>query len=212
MLTLYDYFRSSACFRVRIALNLKGLEYNAIPIHLLNNGGEQFSEDYEKINPQHLVPALVDNQKIITQSIAIIEYLDDVHPKTPLLPKEAYLKALVRSFAFSIACDTHPLNNLRVLKYLQSQLKITEEQKTTWCQHWIHQSFQALETRLAINEQTPFCFGNAPTLADICLIPQMYNARRVALDLSAYPNLLRIETNCKELTEFTDAFPKEPVT
>src|SRR3990167_8803335 len=141
MLKLYDYFRSSAAFRVRIALNLKQLDYQVIPIHLVNHGGEQFSETYTKINPQHLVPSLQDDDLILTQSLAIIEYLDEKYPLPPLLPEDSYSKALVRAFALVIAADIHPLNNLRVLNYLTREFKITEEQKSQWYQTWIGKGF-----------------------------------------------------------------------
>lgn len=210
MLKLYDYFRSSACFRVRIALNLKGLDFQVIPIHLVNNDGEQFSEHYQKINPQSLVPALEDSGKVITQSLAIIEYLDDAYPVSPLLPKNAYEKALVRAFALSIAADIHPLNNLRVLKYLRHTLNISEDEKTAWYQHWIKQGLSALEKQImSHNISGQFCFGNKPTLADICLVPQMYNARRFSCDISAYPNLVRIDENCQSHPAFIKAWPTE---
>lgn len=213
MLKLYDYFRSSASFRVRIAMNLKGLEYQAIPVHLVNNGGEQLSESYKLINPQSLVPALQENEKIITQSLAIIEYLDETHPSPALLPIDSYKKALVRSFALTIAADTHPLNNLRVLKYLTSELNITEEQKTQWYQHWMASGFAALEKQLTIhNDSADFCFGNELTLADICLVPHMYNARRFSCDLSQYPTLVRIDDNCQTVPAVINAWPNETVT
>lgn len=213
MLKLYDYFRSSACYRVRIALNIKNVTFEMIPIHLVNNGGEQFSPSYQGINPQSLVPSLQDGTKVLTQSLAIIEYLDEIHPTPALLPKSAYEKALVRSFALTIAADIHPLNNLRVLKYLTNDLKISEEQKTQWYQDWIAKGFAALEQRLAtLNMSGDFCFGNQPTLADICLVPQMYNARRFNCDLAAFPTLVTIDANCRKLTAFTNAEPRETVT
>lgn len=212
MFKLYDYFRSSACFRVRIALNLKKIPFETIPIHLLHNGGEQFSEAYTKINPQALVPTFVDHQRILTQSLAIIEYLDDIDQAVPLLPTDPYQKALVRSFALSIAADIHPLNNLRVLTFLKTQLNITEEQKSNWYQHWISVGLSALEKQAMIHAtQHSFCFGNTPTLADICLIPQMYNAKRFGCDLKPYPRLIDIDAYCQTLPEFTDAYPIESV-
>lgn len=209
MLILYDYYRSSACFRVRIALNLKGLDYQPIPVHLTNDGGEQNSEAYQKLNPQSLVPLLLNGKKLLTQSLAIIEYIDELHPLPALLPKDPYEKALVRAFAFSIAADIHPLNNLRVLKYLTNELHISEEQKNKWYQHWVCKGLHALEKELAnYNLTGEFCFGDKPTLADICLIPQLYNARRYACSLEEMPTLVRIETNCKKYPAFIDAYPE----
>ncbi len=210
MLKLYHYYRSSASFRVRIALNLKQLNYTDVPVHLVKQGGEQFSADYQAINPQSLVPALEDGNKIITQSLAIIEYLDELHPVPKLLPDDSYQKALVRSFALAIAADTHPLNNLRVLKYLTDELKITEEQKNQWYQHWIATGLTALEKKLlAANQVGKFCFGDTPTLADIFLVPQLYNARRFACDLSHYPTLVRIDAHCQQQMAFKEARPQE---
>jgi maleylacetoacetate isomerase len=210
-LTLYDYFRSSACYRVRIALHLKGLEFNTIPVHLTKNGGEQYAY-YSAINPQCLVPTLVTAQGILSQSLAIIEYLDETYPQPALLPEKAYEKALVRSFAMMIAMDVHPLNNLRVLNYLTQTFEIDEQKKNTWYQHWVHLGLAALEKQLEIHKlNTKFCFGNTPTLADICLIPQLYNAKRFHCDLSPYPNLTRIEKNCQALEAFQEAYPEETV-
>lgn len=210
MLRLYDYHRSSASFRVRIALNLKGLSYEKISIHLLNQGGEQFTLEYRTINPQSFVPSLQDEDKIITQSLAIIEYLNELHPEPPLLPTDPYQKALTRSFALAIAADIHPLNNLRVLKYLKHELDISDEQKTAWYQHWITAGFAALEAHLVTADAMgDFCFGDKPNLADVCLVPQMYNARRFNCDLTPYPNLVRIDANCQKLPAFINAMPEE---
>jgi|SRR5579862_1807577 len=210
MLNLFDYFRSSACYRVRIALNLKNLPYQKIPIHLINDGGEQFKEQYQLINPQNLVPALQDGNKIITQSLAIIEYIDELHPEPPLLPKTPFEKALVRSFALSIVADIHPLNNLRVLKYLSQELDISEEQKNRWYQHWINKGLIALEAKInSLNTKTDFCFGEQPSMADVCLIPQLYNAKRFSCDLRSFPTLLRIDAHCQNHSAFTNAFPVE---
>jgi maleylpyruvate isomerase len=213
MLQLYNYFRSSASFRVRIALNLKNLTYQDIPVHLLNNGGEQNSTQYQLLNPQGLVPVLLDDEKVISQSLAIIEYLEDVHPEKPLLPTDAYQKAQVRSFALSIVAEMHPLNNLRVLQYLTKELNLSEEQKTAWYIHWIENGFSALEKTLVTQKNSgDYCFGNTPTLADICLVPQVYNARRYACDLSAYPTVSRIDAHCKNHPAFLNAWPQEAVT
>jgi maleylacetoacetate isomerase len=212
MLKLYDYFRSSASYRVRIALNLKKLDYETVSVHLVNNGGEQHSDQYQAINPQSLVPSLEDNGRILTQSLAIIEYLDETHPNPSLLPDHPYEKAKVRAFAYAIAADIHPVNNLRILQYLTNELHISEEQKNNWYHHWIAKGLGALEKMVtASGETTDFCFGDKPSLADVCLAPQMYNAKRFNCDLSAYPNLCRIDQNCQLLSAFTDAQPAEPV-
>jgi maleylacetoacetate isomerase len=213
MLKLYDYFRSSACYRVRIALNLKELDYQIIPVHLINNGGEQFSETYQSINPQSLVPSLYDGDKILTQSFAIIEYLDEVYRAPALLPNDPYKKALVKAFALSIVSDIHPLNNLRVLTYLKQEFNISEEQKKAWYQHWITKGFSALEKKLTThNLSGDFCFGDHPSIADICLVPQIYNAKRFDCDLSLCPTLMRIDANCQKLPAFIHALPVEPKT
>jgi maleylacetoacetate isomerase len=211
MLKLYDYFRSSAAFRVRIALNLKQLNYEAIPIHLVNNGGEQFSTTYRAINPQSLVPALDDHGQIITQSLAIIEYLDEIHPTPALLPSDPLLKAKVRAFALTIAADIHPINNLRITKYLEHNFRLSETQKLDWYHHWMTLGFTALEKQLATEAVHSFCFGEAPTLADVTLVPQMFNARRFNLDLSAFPTLVRIDEHCQQLSAFSHARPTETV-
>ena len=212
-LKLYDYFRSSACFRVRIALELKKLNYELIPIHLVHQGGEQFSDAYQSINPQSLVPSLQDGKKIITQSLAIIGYLNDLYPSPSLLPTDSYLKAKVNAFALTIVADTHPLNNLRVLNYLTQELNISDEMKTKWYQHWMIKGLTALEKQLnTIKAPQHFCFGDQASLADICLIPQLYNARRFNIDLSHYPTLVRIDEYCQLQSTFIKAWPKEPTT
>lgn len=212
MLKLYDYFRSSACFRVRAALNLKRLDYDTIPIHLVNNGGEQFSEAYQKINPQMLIPSLQDGNHILTQSLAIIEYLNEVYPTPSLLPAQPYERALVRAFALSIIADIHPLNNQRILKYLMSVAHFTEESKNAWYQHWIAKGLTALEKSLTMHKLSgDFCFGDQPSIADICLVPQLFNTRRFNADLSNYPTLVRIDANCQKLEAFQKAWPVETV-
>jgi maleylacetoacetate isomerase len=210
VIKLYNYYRSSASFRVRIALNLKSLAYEDVQIHLVNNGGEQFSAEYQSINPQKLVPALEDNGKVITQSLAIIEYLNEVYPEPSLLPADAYQKSLVKSISLEIAADLHPLNNLRILKYLTNDLGLSDEKKNQWYQHWIAVGFQALEKKLATTSQHgEFCVGNSFSIADICLVPQMYNARRFSCDLTPYPTLVQIDANCQKHPAFEKAWPKE---
>jgi len=208
---LYDYFRSSAAYRVRIALNLKGVAPERAFVHLRNN--VQRSDDYLALNPQGLVPMLVaDDGTILTQSLAIIEYLDEVHPAPPLLPVTPAERARVRGIALEIACDIHPLNNLRVLQYLKNTLGVSEEQKDAWYRYWIDVGLEALETRLARDPATGrFCHGDAPTLADICLVPQLANARRMNIDVGPYPTLTRIEAAAISLPAFVDAAPaKQP--
>ncbi len=209
-LTLYTYFRSSAAYRVRIALNLKGLKPDYRFVHLLKDGGQQHDDSYKALNPQGLVPTLVENGRAIAQSLAIIEYIDETHPDPPLLPKDAQERAHVRQIAYAIACDIHPVNNLRVLQYLKREFAASEDQRTEWQKHWIALGFCAIEAFLAQSPATGvWCHGDAPTLADICLIPQMANARRVNLDLSPYPTLLRIERTALSHPAFTAAQPKE---
>lgn len=210
MIELYNYYRSSASFRVRIALHLKNITYKNIEVHLVNNGGEHLSESYEKINSQKLVPTLKDGDKVITQSLAIIEYLDDTYQDIALLPKDPYLKALVRAFALHIAAEISPLNNLRVIDYLLNDLKISKEQKNAWYQHWIQKGFSALEKQLSTLPSHEYCFGDTPTLADIYLVPQMYNARRFDCDITAFPRLISIDAHCQKNPSFQKAWPKEP--
>lgn len=204
---LYDYCRSSAAYRVRIALNMKGLEYEQIPVSLLE--AEHRSAEHLARNPQGLVPSLEDKGAIINQSLAIIEYLEERYPDTlPLLPAEPLARARVRSLSQLIACDIHPVNNLRILKYLVSEFGITEEQKTAWYQHWIHAGFQALEQHLTSSDETGvYCQGDSPTLADICLVPQVFNANRFKCDLSDFPTIRRIHAACEELEAFSRAHP-----
>lgn len=213
---LYSYFRSSASYRVRIALNLKGLSYDVVPVHLLKNGGEQFTADYRQLNPDALVPALIDdstqNAVVLTQSLAIIEYLEEMHSEPPLLPSDAVDRAYVRGIALSIACDIHPLNNLRVLRYLVRNLKISEDDKNAWYRHWCEQGLAAVEATLAKDSRAGnFCYGDAPTLADCCLIPQIANAQRVNCNLSAMPTIMRINETCLTLEAFKQAAPARQV-
>ena len=174
---LYSYFRSSAAFRVRIALNLKGLSYDTQAVHLLKQGGEQHSAEYAAINPSELVPTLLDQQYVLTQSLSILEYLEEAYPKTALLPQNLQQRAQIRAFAQYIACEIHPLNNLRVLQYLEQTLAVSNSEKTAWYQHWIKLGFHSLEQQLQ-QSNGQYCFGEQPTFADCCLIPQVYNAKR----------------------------------
>lgn len=207
--TLYGYFRSSAAFRVRLALNLKGIGADPHFVHLVKEGGKQHGEAYKTLNPQELVPTLVHRDRVISQSLAIIEYLDETVPQPPLLPADAAGRARVRAIALTIACDIHPLNNLRVLQYLRRALEVDEQARADWQHHWIAAGFQALETLLARDTATGrFCHGDSPTLADICLIPQMANARRIQMALSSYPTLLRIEEAAYRLPAFVAARPE----
>jgi len=207
---LYTFFRSSAAYRVRIALNLKGLAYEAVPVHLSRGGGEQLAPAYRKLNPQSLVPVLQDGERVLAQSLAIMEYLEEVYPLPPLLPKNPAARARVRSLALAIACEIHPLNNLRVLNYLSGPLGLNDDAKRTWYLHWIALGLGALEAGLAVDPETgSYCHGDAPGLADCCLVPQLANARRFKCDVSPYPTLLRIEKNCQALEAFRHAAPDQ---
>jgi maleylacetoacetate isomerase len=207
---LYGFFRSSAAFRVRIALNLKKLNYETAAIHLRRN--DQTKSDYLAVNPQGLVPTLEDGGRRLIQSLAIIEYLDETYPDPPLLPKIAEDRARVRALADIVACDIHPINNLRVLRYLTHSLGHDETAVATWYNHWIDAGFQALERLLAGDAQTgAFCHGDAPGLADIALVPQVVNAERYRLDLTPYPTITRIFEGCMTLEPFAAAHPnKQP--
>lgn len=205
---LYSYFRSSAAYRVRIALNLKGLDYETVPVHLLKDGGQQNSETYVELNPTRLIPTLVDGDLAIGQSIAILEYLEEAHPEPALLPADAAGRARVRALAQSIACDIHPLNNLRVLKYLKRTLGVDDETKDAWYRHWINVGLTSIEAMLAGNPATGrYCHGDQVTLADVVLVPQVFNARRFNCDLSAMPTINRIVEACAELEAFVQAEP-----
>ena len=207
---LFTYFRSSAAYRVRIALNLKGLDYEAVPVHLLRDGGQHLADDYLSVNPSGLVPALQDDEITLTQSMAILEYLEEVHPMVPLLPRDAIGRARVRELAQIVACDIHPVNNLRVLRHLVHELKLSEEQKTAWIRHWIGEGLASLESHLARDPAAgPFCHGAAPTIADCFLVPQVFNAQRFDIDLGAYPNISRIYALCVDLPAFAAAHPSQ---
>ena len=184
---LYGYWRSTAAYRVRIALQIKALQFENLSVHLVKDGGEQFKPDYVDMNPAKLVPTLIDGDVVLNQSMAIVEYLDEQYPDTPLLPKDVALRAQVRAMAQDIACDIHPLNNLRVLKYLAGTLKVEDQAKSEWYAHWILTGFAALEQRLA-KTAGKYCFGDTVTLADLCLIPQLYNARRFNVPLDDFPS------------------------
>lgn len=208
-LTLYTYFRSSAAFRVRIALNLKGLEAKQAFVHLLKDGGQQFAAEYEHLNPQHLVPTLVHQGHPLQQSLAIIEYLDEAFPNPPLLPDDPLGRARVRAIACAVACDIHPVNNLRIRKYLHKELARTDDDILAWQVHWMTLGFNAIEAVLVESRHTgTFCHGDQPTLADVFLIPQMANARGASMDLAPWPTLQRIEKTAYALPAFLNALPK----
>lgn len=205
MRVLYDYFRSSASYRVRIALNLKGLAYDSVPVSLLDNA--QRAPEYLSKNPQGLVPALLDGEQLLTQSLAICEYLEETYPQPALLPNDAIGRARVRALALSIACDIHPLNNLRVLRRLEAQFAADQAGKDAWYQHWIQSGFEAFEQQIQ-STHGQYCFGDTVTLADLALVPQVYNARRFNCDLSAYPTMRAIEQRCLALDAFARATPE----
>lgn len=205
---LYGYWRSSAAYRVRIALNLKQLTYENLPVHLMKDGGQQNKDGYKALNPAKLVPVLVDGELTLNQSLAIIEYLDETYPSPQLLPDDPAKKAVIRALSLDITSDIHPLNNLRVLQYLSNNFGCTEQQKTQWMHHWLHTGFKALELRLQ-KTYGKYCFGDRLTLADICLVPQVYNALRFQLDMSAYPIISQIYHQCQQLAAFALAAPEE---
>lgn len=192
---LYSYFRSSAGWRVRIVLALKGLDYDLVPIHLMRDGGEHLTVEYAQTNPQKLVPALEDDGSVFAQSLAIMEYLEETHPEPCLLPGDAKRRAEIRAFCQAIACEIHPLNNLRILKYLVRELGQDEERKLAWYAHWIQEGFRPLE-RLLESGDGPYCFGAEPTLADACLVPQVFNAERFNVDLSEFPKVRAVNAAC----------------
>lgn len=207
---LYDYYRSTACYRVRIALNLKNISYKTFAVHLVNNGGEQHHPDYLKQNPQGLVPTLEENGHILSQSLAIIEYLDEINPTPPLLPQQPLERAQVRALAMIIACDMHPINNLRVLQQLCLQFEATEAQVNEWYHLWLKKGFDAFEKQLeTLPRKIPVCHGQNISLADICLIPQVYNAKRFNFSMDSYPLINEINEYCLANTAFINAVPNE---
>lgn len=203
---LYNYFRSSASFRVRIALELKGLPYEYVPVHLVK--GEHKAEGYAAVSASGLVPALeTDERQILAQSMAIIEYLDETHPQPPLLPADALGRARVRALAQLIACEIHPLNNLRVLKYLVRELKVEEEAKNTWYRHWVRSGLEAFEKELQRLPDATYCYGETPTLADCCLVPQVFNGQRFNVDFGGLPRTMKAFEACMKLPAFQKAQP-----
>jgi maleylacetoacetate isomerase len=206
---LYTYWRSTAAYRVRIALNLKGVDYTSVPVHLLRDGGEQKTPAFLARNPQGLVPVLSVGEDDISQSLAIVEFLEETTPEPPLLPADPAGRARVRGLAMAIACDIHPICNLRVLQFLSGDLGLSDEQRSMWIRHWITEGFRAIETRL-VNDGSSgeFCHGDQPGLADICLVPQVYNAQRFACPMDPFPAIARINASCLELAAFSEAVPE----
>ena len=213
LIRLYSYWRSSAAYRVRIALNLKGLRYDYLAVNLAAEGGQQHAAEYHKLNPQELVPVLVDGERVVRQSMSIIEYLAEVYHRSSgysLMPPTARERARVRSIAQLVACDIHPLNNLRVLEQLQAQFGASQAQKEAWMRYWIEVGFLSLEELLGSNPSTgEFCEGDEPTMADCCLVPQVYNAKRFGVDMSRFPTIARINERCLSMPEFDLAQPEK---
>lgn len=205
---LYTYFRSSAAYRVRIVLGLKGLEWEAVPVHLLKDGGQQNSAPYKALNPAGLVPAFTDGAAVLRQSLAIIEYLEEQYPAISVLPGDALERAHIRGLAYDIACDLHPVNNLRILKYLENPLGLTPEQRKEWYLHWVALGLEAFEQQLvAYNKAGDFCYGSTPTLADVCLIPQVFNAHRFGYSTDHLPRVTKALQACAQLPAFIQAEP-----
>lgn len=208
-LRLHSYWRSSAAYRVRIGLNLKGLAYELLPVHLVRDGGQQHHPDYVRLNPQHMVPTLLHGGRVLRQSLAILEYLDESWPERPLLPAAARDRARVRSLSQLVAADVHPLGNLRVLRYFEHEWRVPPVERDAWVRHWIVEGFQAMEALLADDLVTgAYCHGEAPGMADCCLVPQVYNARRFGVDMTPFPTLSRIEQACLALPAFQHASPE----
>jgi len=200
---LYSYFRSSAAYRVRIALNLKKIDHELAIVNLLKS--EQLEEGYLALNPQGLLPALETDEGVLGQSLAILEWLDETYPQSPLISGSAWQKAQIRNLSFAIACDIHPVNNLRVLKYLSNELKVDDDAKNTWYKHWVEVGFDKIEILLGDDD---YCIGNKPSLADVCLVPQVFNAIRFNVDMSRYPKIVAIYERCNKLAAFNDAAPQ----
>jgi len=210
--TLYNYFRSSSSYRVRIALNLKGLEYEHVSVHLNRQGGEQFAATFREMSPDAVVPVLATEEQHVVQSTAIIEWLEETHPAPALLPESANERAWIRALCSTVACEIHPLNNLRVLKYLTGPMGLSEEQKAQWARHWCDDGLTALEAMLAKRRQpTRFCHGDEPGMADVFLVPQVFNAQRFGVDVSRFPLISGIVALCEQLNAFSAAHPsKQP--
>lgn len=203
---LYGYWRSSATYRVRIALALKGVDYELVPVHMLKSGGEQHSDSFHQLNPNELVPVLKQGSVEINQSLVIMDYLDDHFSSPRLVPEKGQKKYLIQSLAQDVAIDVHPINNLRVGEYLVSSYGVTGEQKVQWMQHWIERGFTALEERIS-KCRGRFCVGDTVSLVDVCLVPQVYNAKRFGVDMTQFPNLNEIDLYCNTLDAFVDAHP-----
>jgi len=204
---LYGYWRSSAAYRVRIALYHKEIAFESIPVHLVKDGGEQHQDAYAGLNPNELVPTLIDGEVKLNQSLAIIEYLDSRYPQSSLYPADAVQRAKVQALALDIACEIHPLNNLRVQQYLASEFNLEDKDKLTWSHHWMRKGFEAVEKQLAQSAGL-YCFGDTLTVADLCLIPQVYNANRFKLNMTAFPHINRVVENCLKLPAFVKALPE----
>ena len=208
-LRLYSYWRSSASYRVRIGLNLKGLAYQTVPVHLVRDGGEQHDPGFRKSNPQGRVPVLEHGSRVMLQSLAILEYLDETWPTPALLPSSGRDRQRVRAIAQAVVCDIHPLNNLGVQQYFEHTWHVPQPERDGWVRHWIGDGFAAIEAMINDHPATGrYCEGDTPTLADCCLIPQVYNARRFSVDMSAFPTIIRIEQACLALPEFDAARPE----